>query len=177
MAKQPAANAAAEKNPEVVSDTATTSISTKTCPSGTDSFMLATHVENRYMVKIPHGDTLDDICKPSYWGHHAARVTPKSLLTCIDEYLRWEADLRVLEAGRNFLRVAVVRHVEYKVKTMGDADLEKLRLQHRIENMGQNGWRVIDPDHNILSSGHATRDLAQHALETHLNSMNRKVAA
>ena len=70
-------------------------------------------------------DNLDDICKPSYWAHHAARVTPKSLLTCIDQRLRWEADLRVLEAGRNYLRVAVVRHVEYDVKALGRPEIER----------------------------------------------------
>jgi len=108
MVKKPVSNPAAADATAFV----------KTCPNGHSVFQLATHVESRFMVQIPEGDQLDDICKPSYWAHHAARVTPKSLLTCIDQRLRWEADLRVLEAGRNYLRVAVVRHVEYDVKAL-----------------------------------------------------------
>lgn len=168
MAKKPAKNQTSAQNLKVFA---------KTCPNGNDAFQLASHVENRYMVQIPPGDCLDDICKPAYWAHHAAKVHPKALLTCIDKNNRWEADLRVLEAGRNFLRVAVLRHVEYDVKTMGDADLEKLFNQHTIENNGQNGWRVIDPEKIVLFSGLTTRADAERALETHLKGMNRKAAA
>ncbi len=169
MAKAPANNPSPAPKMEEVQN--------KTCPNTHNVFQSASHVEFRYMVQIPPDDTLEDICKPSYWAHHAARVTPKALLTCIDKHLRWEADLRVLEAGRNFLRVAVIRHVEYKVKTVGDADLQKIKEKHTIESNGQNGWRVLDDQNNILVSGLATRDMAEQYLDTHLASMNRKVAA
>lgn len=149
----------------------------RTCPNGHTVFQQALHVESRFMVQIPPNDTLEDICKPSYWAHHAARATPKALLTCIDEHNRWEADLRVLEAGRTFLRVAVVRHVEYDVKTLGDADLEKLRSKYTIESNGQNGWRVIDPERNVIVSGKISRADAEAALNAHLQLMNRAVAA
>jgi len=149
----------------------------RTCPNGHTVFQQAHHVESRFMVQIPEADGLADICKPSYWAHHAVRVPPKSLLTCIDEHNRWEADLRVLEAGRTFLRVAVVRHVEYDVKTLGDADLEKLRARYTIESNGQNGWRVVDPERNVIVSGKICRADAEAALDAHLQLMNRAVAA
>jgi len=159
--------------------TPTTAIATmaaKACPSGSNAFQLATLVENRFMVQIPRNDNLDDICKPSYWAHHAVRVPPKALLTCIHQDLLWEADLRVLEAGRNYLRVAVVRHVEYDVQALGKAEIEKLKDQHKIDSNGQNGWRVIDPDGTVLFAGLATRADAERALDNHLGTMNRKVA-
>lgn len=80
MAKKPVSNSPA----------ADTTAFVKTCPNGPSVFQQASHVESRFMVQIPDGDKLDDICKPSYWAHHAARVTPKSLLTCIDQRLRRE---------------------------------------------------------------------------------------
>ncbi|MEM9471754.1 MAG: hypothetical protein AAGA00_07335 [Pseudomonadota bacterium] len=167
MAKKPVSNPSA----------ADTAAFVKTCPNGPSVFQQASHFENRFMVQIPDGDQLDDICKPSYWAHHAARVTPKSLLTCIDQRLRWEADLRVLEAGRNYLRVAVVRHVAYDVKALGRPEIERLRKLHAIESNGQNGWRVIDPDGVVLFAGLTTRVDAEWALDTHLGTMNRKAVA
>jgi hypothetical protein len=167
MVKKPVSNAAATDATAFV----------KTCPNGHSVFQLASHVESRFMVQIPEGDRLDDICKPSYWAHHAARVTPKSLLTCVDQRLRWEADLRVLEAGRNYLRVAVVRHVEYDVKALGRPEMERLRGLHTIESNGQNGWRVVDPDGIVLFAGLTSRVDAECALDTHLGIMNRQAAA
>lgn len=167
MAKKPVSNPTGTDAAAVV----------RTCPNGHSVFQLASHVESRFMVQIPEVDKLDDICKPSYWAHHAARVTPKSLLTCIDQRLRWEADLRVLEAGRNYLRVAVVRHVEYDVKALGQPEIERLRALHAIASNGQNGWRVVDPDGTVLFAGLATRGDAEAALDGHLATMNRKAAA
>lgn len=149
----------------------------KTCPNGHTVFQQAHHVESRFMVQIPEADTLADIRKPSYWAHHAVRVPPKSLLTCVDQRCRWEADLRVLEAGRNYLRVAVVRHVEYDVQALGQPEIERLKALHAIESNGQNGWRIIDADGALLFAGLATRADAENALDTHLASMNRKAAA
>ena len=99
------------------------------------------------------------------------------MLTCIDQRLRWEADLRVLEAGRNYLRVAVVRHVEYDVKALGQPEIERLRALHTIASNGQNGWRVVDPDGTVLFAGLPTRGDAEAALDGHLATMNRKAAA
>lgn len=149
----------------------------KTCPNSPTMFQQALHVESRFMVQIPEADKLIDICKPSYWAHHAVRVRPKSLLTCIDQRLRWEADLRVLEAGYNYLRVAVVRHVEYDVQTLGQPEIERLKALHAIESNGQNGWRIIAPEGAVLFAGLATREVAERVLDTHLASMNRKAAA
>lgn len=151
-------------------------VSVKTCPNGHTVFQQAHHVESRFMVQIPQADNLADICKPSYWAHHAVRVPPKSLLTCIDQRCRWEADLRVLEAGRNYLRVAVVRHVEYDVRALGQPEIERLKSLHAIESNGQNGWRIIDPGGAVLFAGLVTRPDAERALDTHLASMNRKAA-
>lgn len=168
MAKKPAQAAAAP-------DTASAIV--KTCPNGHTVFQQAHHVESRFMVQIPEADELADICKPSYWAHHAVRVPPKSLLTCIDQRWRWEADLRVLETGRNYLRVAVVRHVEYDVQALGQPEIERLKVLHAIESNGQNGWRIIDPEGAVLFAGLATSADAERVLDTHLASMNRKVAA
>lgn len=149
----------------------------KTCPNGHTVFQQAHHVESRFMVQIPEADRLADICKPSYWAHHAVRVPPKSLLTCIDQHCRWEADLRVLEAGRNYLRVAVVRHVAYDVQALGQPEIERLKALHSTESNGQNGWRIIDPDGAVLFAGLATRADADRVLDTHLKAMNRSLAA
>ena len=73
MVKKPVSNPAAADATAFV----------KTCPNGHSVFQLATHVESRFMVQIPEGDQLDDICKPSYWAHHAARVRAFSCLRCL----------------------------------------------------------------------------------------------
>ena len=166
----------AKRSHRAAAQAAAAPVPVTTCPSGHTVVQQAHHVESRFMVQIPHGHGLADICKPSYWAHHAARVPPRSLLTCIDQRNRWEADLRVLEAGRTYLRVAVVRHVKYDVQMQGQPEIDRLRALHAIDDNGQNGWRVIAPDGTVLFAGLAARQDAERALTTHLSSMHRRSA-
>lgn len=151
----------------------------KVHPAGAKNFELAEFRSPHFFVTIPHSDKLEDILKPEYWANHATngKVQPRALMTCIDEHLRWEASLRVLQRGPTFLRVALIHHVEYDVAVRGDAEIESLRVKYRVEARGQNGWRVVDPNNNELISGLTDEKEANAYLDKHLGTLNQKVAA
>jgi len=163
--------------PVVKQASSTPSISVKVCPPGVKAFQPSDVVERRFMVQIPHTDTFDDILAPEYWAHHAAKVSPRALLTCIDEHLRWEAELRVLEAGQTWLKVAVIRHTPYQMTARGNSELEKLRSLFKIEHNGQNGWRILNPSGQPLVAGLASEANAKTFLETHIAAMSLRASA
>lgn len=167
---------AAAPAPDVAAAPAAT-VTIKTCPPGVKAFQPADVVERRFMVQIPHTDTFEDILAPEYWAHHAAKVSPRALLTCIDEHLRWEAELRVLEAGQTWLKVAVIRLTKYNFKERGESEIEKLRKMFKVEANGQNGWRVLGPSGQPLVSGLATEANAQSFLNTHLAAVSHRASA
>ena len=152
-------------------------IAIKTCPASVAAFQPADVVERRFIAQIPHTDSFEDILVPEYWAHHAAKVSPRALITCIDEHLRWEAEMRVLEAGQTWLKLAVLRHTEYTLVVRGEGEIERLRSRYVVEQNGQNGWRIIGPTGQQLVSGLATESNARAYLDSHLAALSLRPSA
>ena len=142
-------------------------------PAASKWFTYADQVVQNYNAIIPKDHGKDVITSPEYWTHHVNRVSPLSMIFCIDEQRRWEVWLRVVEKGQNFLRVAVVNDVDYKVRVRGDEVVARLKRGYLIEEMGQAGYRIIDPQKKELIAGLLSKEEADQYLEVHLEDLKK----
>jgi len=130
------------------------------------------HVVQNFFVTVPQAHGKEVITNPQYWAHHARRTTPMSMIVCVDELKRWEIWLRVLEVGQTFLRVAPVHSIDYEVKSMTEQDAELIKAGFRVEERGENGWRVVDINNKVLQEGLLSQGEANAFVESHIRKMH-----
>ncbi len=148
----------------------------KTLLAGPRWFQQAEQVTANYVAQIPDGDEIEDLIRPDYWAHHAARVPALAMITCFDVKRRWEAVLRVIEKGPTYLRVVLLYSVDYEVEVRNTDEIDRIKKLYRIESQGQNGWRVIDPNGRELVAGLTTEGDANEFVDKLLATMNRAAA-
>lgn len=116
---------------------------------------------------VPHGVTLADCCRASYWQdhlkelahEHVAGKRPFHSIELIAEDGSWEADIRVLKCNPadKTLSVRVIR--EY---CQPEFD-RKLPAGFSVEFIKGAGWRVFSPRHEMIAECLRTEAMAYEA--------------
>lgn len=126
-----------------------------------DRMKQAEQARIRYEVILPSGIEPDDILPVQYWSHLAstfqsARTVGNVELVVMTEDLRWEAELRVVDAGANWARVVFKTSEDGKrlITKLGGLQSAKVVFLpgHTVSYSGVFAkWRVVrDADGAVL---------------------------
>ncbi len=73
----------------------------------------AGHYRQTWEVVADAGTTLEDLLRPSFWLHVAAKLRRMSVINVLSEDETWFAELIVLASGIGFAKVKMLRFVEF----------------------------------------------------------------
>jgi len=84
---------------------------------------LSQHRRQDWVAVAKEGTAVDDLLKPVYWSHMAARLQPFDRVEVRDEGGRWVVELMVLRAERNWASVTLLFHHDLpKLRASSDVD-------------------------------------------------------
>lgn len=117
----------------------------------TKRFQSAEHMRNIWYVTPEHGTPFDAVIDPKYWAHVSARMRPRDRIEVDAEDGTYFAELMVIDAGRLFAKVKVLRKHDFESKesvTDAGPDFE-------VKYAGPHAkWRVLrKSDRAVLKEG------------------------
>lgn len=119
---------------------------------------------NRYFIEVPQGHKFSDLLEPSYWAHHARKLTLHSTVDAVSMDGAFDATLRVAAKGDTWVKMRVLRLTE-----IGEADRQDptpIRNLYKIDMEPNGKWRVIHKDTGRIEvSGLTSRADADAALD------------
>lgn len=105
----------------------------------------------RYEVEVPVDLSFDEVLKPSFWAHVGSILRPRDVIELWPKDNSWMAELRVIESGPMFAKVALI--TKKALVTKADDGLE-------IESL-QNGKFRVRRGNDIMKDGLASKKDAQ----------------
>jgi len=135
------------------------------------------HKRNVWHVDIPVNTEPNDLVAVAYWSNIAHRLRQFDIIECWCEDSSWFAECRVLDAGHNWAKVAVMRSV--KLDAFDPQQRFMLLPGHRVEFAGNFAkWRVIrESDAKVLRDKCLTESDAYTWLAEYAKSVTKSVAA
>lgn len=137
----------------------------------------------RYEIILPSGVEPDDILPVAYWSHvaedfKAAKDQGSTVeIVALAEDLKWEGELRVVDAGTNWARVIFKTTEDGKrlITKLGGLQAHKISLLagHTVNYGGVFAkWRIVrDADGQVLSDKHNTEGDAYRWLSDYAKSI------
>lgn len=118
-----------------------------------------------WVANLEDGTTLEDIMRPEFWSHNAARFQPYATIECRAEDGTWIAYLVVTGCDRTWARVALDRVLKL---TTGDVAATQA-AKHVAKWKGpQHKWSAIRlSDGELLKDGFLTEKDAGAWIENH----------
>lgn len=139
--------------------------------------LMGTIKESQYLIReytiyIPAGHTPENLSEPTYWVHHAARLSIHDKIDCISETGQWEVTLRVVNKGNGWVKMRLLSGYDAQGR---DETVEPLAAQFKTDFVPSAKHRVIHKESGVVvSSGHPSKDAAIEALEAHVATLSRK---
>jgi hypothetical protein len=121
---------------------------------GADKFKLAEYAEVTWHGVVPDNVTPDDLTRPDFWAHVAARLQPGMLIHVDCEDRSWYAHGKVLDADRTWAKIDfyMVRQVEAVPEKSAEDD------EFMVKFIPASGWRVIrKSDRVVIKEGLASK--------------------
>lgn len=130
---------------------------------------LGEHTRSIYEAIAEPGTTESDLIEPSYWAHLASRLRAKDRIEVHADDGAWFAELLVLDAGRAYAKVAVLRFIKLEASVPGNelADMQGHEIKHRGHSAQ---WSVLRGK-DVLRDKFATREQASQWLAAHLRAV------
>lgn len=127
----------------------------------------------RYIA--PAGDTLEMCQRPDYWKHHTRELGQQRVLgrnawnriEIICEDGTWEAELRVISVADGLVNTRLLR--EWRAATKPGRK-PTVPAGYVVEHIANNGWRVLDPDRQIIAANISIEEEAIRAAASHAKS-------
>jgi hypothetical protein len=123
-------------------------------PLSFDRWQLKEHRNPGHWICVQAGVTIEQLLEPAFWANVARNLQPRSTVEVHWDDASQFAELYVLDAGRNWASVDVLRH---------HADLKRPNLKHLAEQyeVGFNGpvdrFRILRlSDREVIKAGFAT---------------------
>lgn len=96
-----------------------------------------------YAIDPEHGTTVEDMLKPAYWAHVAAKLRPSDRIEALAEDGSWMAVFHVVAQGPNWAKVVLMPGFPYEFEAK-DIPAEIDMTGHRIEWAGRHAqFRVV----------------------------------
>jgi hypothetical protein len=121
------------------------------------NILLAEHERREFVGFVPHGVTIDDVLKPSFWAHVAQRFVPfRTYIDVIAEDSSWVARLLVTGADRNWATVHKIYHHQ-----LTENKQEEPESDFEVNFAPQQKWRIIrKSDREVIQKDIANKDEA-----------------
>lgn len=140
-----------------------------------NKFNLAEFTVSEYEHRCEPGDTIEDIQRPEYWCHVAARTSALSRITVINRLKGWEATLRVIETGKGLLKVVLLTHTKWSMLSSETDETARLKALYTIEER-PDGYRVLNAHGESVSGGLTSRQVAEELVDNIVKSVVTKAA-
>ena len=112
----------------------------------------AAHYYASYAVVLPGGTAYEDVLKPEFWAHCAAKLRQHDTIRLIPEEGTYFAELLVLASGRGFVNMKELRLIQ-----LGDDELEASSVNDQVEVKWRgphSKWSIIrNSDGAVLKEG------------------------
>lgn len=139
------------------------------------NFQLAEFKINQYVDLCEVGTTPEDILRPEYWCHVAAKLTVLSQITVINRLAGWEASLRVVDIGKGFARVVPLGLTKWQTASRDTDEIARLKAMFNIETR-PDGLRVLNASGDVVAAGLQSMDEAETMVDNAVKAMTAKAA-
>jgi len=120
----------------------------------------------------PSGHTLQDCLRPDYWQNSVRELGQQRVIgrhafnrvEILAEDGSWEAELRVMSVDKNLVTMRLLREWTAPQATRSDVTVPE---GYKVEHIGGNGWRALDPKGQILIEKQTDRAKAVQAAVEH----------
>lgn len=121
---------------------------------------LKEHAIRQHVAYADEGTKIEDILKPEYWAHHAARLTALDEITVHEESGAWRAVVMVRDKGNVWAKVVLLSKNEFNAPAEGRS--VKVGDDLLVDWRGPRvKWSVLrTSDNQRIKDGMATRDEA-----------------
>jgi len=138
-------------------------------------FKDAAYERNVWQASIENGVAFDEVVKPEFWAHVAARLKPNDHIEVVAENGEYFGELLVIESGRLWAKVAVLRFVELSAAEVPAALLASAASGYKVEYKGPTLKHVVIrlSDNEIVHEGIARKADAELWVNEHLKTLAR----
>ena len=137
-------------------------------------FVQAEQVRVAYCATAEAGVTFKQMLEPGYWAHEARKLKPYDIVECrSDDGTFWGLAL-VLEAGRNWAKLAQLQYVPLDTKDVAQTrTAQEGQAPYRIEFKGPVKKHVVirNSDNAIVHEGEQRKTEAEAWLNDHLKTV------
>lgn len=135
----------------------------------TSRIQFAEHMRNIWYVVPEHSTPFEALLDSKYWAHVSAKFKPRDRIEVDAEDGSYFAELVVIDAGRLFAKVALLRKIELKAEEVGS----DVSPDFEVKWAGRHAkWRVMrKADKASLKDGFDDRAQADLWLANHLKAM------
>lgn len=129
----------------------------------------AEFVRNIFSAIPEHGTPFEDILKPAYWSHVAAKFHPTDRIEVLAEDGSWFAELIVISAARNWASVSVLRFVELAEVVTPKPQADQFAVQWKGQKLLH--CVIRQSDKVIIKDSFSTAAEASKWLESYENTL------
>lgn len=118
--------------------------------------------------------TFEDVCEPAFWSHVAEKLKPGDRIEVLTEDNSYFAELLVVDAGRLFAKVAVLRYVELSSPDVPEG-LTGVAPEFKVQYKGPALKHVVIrlSDNQIVQDGIALKADAHAWVKEHVQALAR----
>lgn len=139
-------------------------------PLGPAQMHEAEYKRTIYIANVPKGVRPEDLVKPGYWAHVAAKLKPWDRIECRAEDGTWYCELMVLEASRAFARMCPLQTAFLTTADVAQSQTEPVGFE--VLHRGPRKWSVVrTTDRAVMSEEHETKGGADAWLKTNFEAL------
>jgi hypothetical protein len=138
-------------------------------------FKDAAYERNIWQASIENGVTFDEVVKPEFWAHVAAKLKANDHIEVVAENGEYFGELLVIDSGRLWAKVAVLRFVELAAQEVPAALLTSAASGYRVEYKGPTLKHVVIrlSDNQIVQEGIPRKNEAELWVAEHVKALAR----
>lgn len=127
-----------------------------------------------YVATAFEDTTVEDMLDPKYWVHVASKMKPWDRIEARANDGTWWAEFMVLESGRAFARVVLMRQQNLTTTDVAQSQIAAF-TDYKVLHRGPHcKWSVIRvSDKHVLHEGEGTKDGAENWLKNHQVAMSK----
>jgi hypothetical protein len=132
----------------------------------------AEQVRNIWAITTEYGTTREDIEKPEYWSHVAARLRPRDRIEVMSGGGDFYAEYMVLSRDRTWAKVVATTYIDLtKAGAVSAEQAISIMDGYEIKHRGPKRWSVLRKDDRaVLQEGMQSEEDCKKWLEVHLKT-------
>lgn len=102
-------------------------------------FNLARASHNTWFISLSDVYTKEDLLNPAFYAHVAEKVRPQDVIRVVSKGSTFFAELFVLSADKNSIKVSIMRWVDFKE----NGDEYEANMDYRVKYVANFGYQVV----------------------------------